>query len=245
MKRPRAFNWLLFGLGSALPACAPLLAPPTPYVPLVRARGEAELHLGAGLSGNELQAAYAATDALVLTAAGNSYRRARAGHRLFAAELGAVRHWQTKPHLSTLLGGGAGVGGGFTGVDNGWWGVKYDRDRYVTYRSRYTYAYLQPALALRDGSGGALTVTTRLSYVVFDRLEATTVYFFGPTVQANRAGQQTMLLQPAIAYWQDVNPIVRWGIQAGAQVELGHHYYASAPPPQILQLSLTLKLPPR
>ena len=57
---------LLLTAAGLLTGCAATLAPHTPYIPVVRDRGQAEARLSTGLNGTELQLGYQLTEHLVL-----------------------------------------------------------------------------------------------------------------------------------------------------------------------------------
>lgn len=102
---------LLTPVAGLLSGCIYTLAPHTPYLPVIRDRGQAEARVSTGLNGSELQLGYQVTDKLVLHAALLSYGRSAAGNKFRSGDLG-LGYYYNSPNGFWRLGMHAGLAHG-------------------------------------------------------------------------------------------------------------------------------------
>ena len=178
-----------------LVGCAPTLAPHSPYIPVLRERGEAEVRLGTGIGGSELQLAYQATDNLVLHGGLLHLGRPNSGRVFRSAELGAGYYYLSPNQIWRLgIHGGFAYGSGKSGSSC------FDCaavDRYSKYSVRYTYAYVQPTVIFMEGERHSWSLAMRVGQTYYHQLNEQRYADRMPEPQLySHAGRSATFVQP-------------------------------------------------
>jgi hypothetical protein len=212
---------LLCACGTGLlSGCAVTLAPHTPYLPLIRDKGQAEARVSTGFSGNELQLGYQVTDKLIVHSAFLTKGRSQNGTRLYSADLG-LGYYYSSPNGFWRFGmhGGLASGGGKSYISGAGFEGSLPTPP-VDYKVRYTYAYVQPTVHLHQGrhtwSFGLRM--SRAYYHQFTRMGADTIG--GVVNTLDYAGAQVPFAQSVLQYGYRVSPLVNLSATAGAQTLL-------------------------
>ena len=237
---------LLIGAG-LLAGCAATLAPHTPYIPVVRDRGQAEARLSTGLNGTELQLGYQLTDHLVLNTSLLSYRYSGKGSGFRSAELGLGYYynspngfWRLGTHAGLSYGRGASGGNGCFEC-----GSADSLSTSSAFDVRYTYAYVQPTAILLDGNR-SWSIGLRVGQTYYHQLnEVRTFSINGRTQAFDYAGRTSTFVQPTFMMsWQ----LQRWlalSSSLGIQGFLGPYTRLNSVSPFVVQVGLHLVVNPR
>ena len=184
-----------------LVGCAPTLAPHTPYLPMLRARGNTEVRVATGFGGSELQLGYQATSRLVLHASLLDYRRLRTGQGFRSGDLG-LGYYYLLPNGFWRLGmhGGLAYGSGTSGSASCFECAA--SSRYSSeYDLRYTYAYLQPTVLMLKDARRTWGFALRLGQTYYHRLsEVRTEDAAGQPQFFTYAGHTSTFVQPVRRY---------------------------------------------
>ncbi|WP_162910827.1 TonB-dependent receptor [Hymenobacter oligotrophus] len=211
--------------------------PHSANVPVLGAKGAAELRGSTGLNGTEVQGAWAATNHLALTAGGLRYASGR-DTRFRSAEVGLGYYAWPGNEVMLAVYAGAGYGSGRAATSG------FEGGRETDIRSRYLRPYIQPTLVWQPTERWHLGLAWQVNQVHYLRLlETTRTSAPTPfTVERNGAGlwqtqHQVMLTS---SYWLSA----RWrlvvrvgGAQAGGQSGV-----AAEPWPLVANLGLTVRL---
>jgi hypothetical protein len=232
---------LLIGAG-LLAGCAVTLAPHTPYIPVVRDRGQAEARLSTGLNGTELQLGYQLTNHLVLNTSLLSYRNPGKGNGFRAAELGLGYHYHS-PNGFWRLGTHAGLsyGRGSSGGNGCFECASADSlSTSSAFDMRYIYAYVQPTAILLDGNR-SWGFGLRVGQTYYQQLnEVRTFSISGRTQTFDYAGRTSTFVQPTFMMsWR----LQRWlalSSSLGIQGFLGPYARLNSINPFVAQASLHL-----
>ncbi|MDQ2794922.1 MAG: hypothetical protein M3Y12_13095 [Bacteroidota bacterium] len=238
MKQPLL---LLIGAG-LLAGCAVTLAPHTPYIPVVRDRGQAEARFSTGLNGTELQLGYQLTEHLVLNTSLLSSRYPGKGNGFRAAELG-LGYYYHSPNGFWLLGTHAGLthGRGASG-GNGCFecGSADSLSTSSAFAVGYMYAYVQPTVILLNGNR-SWGIGMRVGQTYYHQLnEVRTFSSSGRTQVFDYAGHTSTFIQPTfIMSWQ----LQRWlalSSSFGIQGFLGPYTRLNSVNPFVVQVGIHL-----
>ena len=201
--------FLMLGAGW-LSGCVYTLAPHTPYLPVVRDRGQAEARVSTGLNGSELQVGYQLSNKLVLHTALLQFGRAAAGTRFRSGDLG-LGYYYASPNGLWRLGLHAGVahGRGVSGNNSCFECPAPDSTSATsTYAVRYTYGYVQPTALLFAGEQQTWGFGLRIGQGYYHQLERTRTFRLSGEEEAlDYAGQTVTFFQPTVQWSRGVS---RW-----------------------------------
>lgn len=242
MKHPLPFALVFAFL--LLPGCAPTLAPHTPYLPMLRAKGEAEARILSGPLGKEveLQLGYQATDRLVIHTALLRHKHPNYGTYYRSADLGLGYYrplgdgrWRLGLHAGGAYGSGA-SGSAFCPD-------LCDDDS--SFDVRYAYGYLQPTIILHQ-SNVTFGFGLRLARAYYFRMEETQVDLAAPDPQIqviDRAGHQFTFMQPTFQLSFRIRPWLAFSSSLGIQASLSSRNFLDSINPLIGQIGLHIVLP--
>lgn len=193
-------QFLLMAIVGFLAGCAPTLVPHTPYLPLLRAKGQAEARIATGFKGEELQLGYQVTNRLVLHASGLRYERADAGESFRSADIGLGWYWPLAADRWRLgLHGGMAWGKGTSDSSIGFCdGCNEERP---SFKVGYSYAYLQPTVLFLGHSDAKWSAgaALRLGWANYRQLNEIRFDPLGnPASSIDHAGHQAVFLQPMV-----------------------------------------------
>ncbi|MBF9236400.1 hypothetical protein I2I05_03235 [Hymenobacter sp. BT683] len=207
---------LLSCSAGVLSGCAVTLAPHTPYIPVIRDKGQTELAVATGVNGSELKGGYQLTDKLLVHAALLDFGQSRRTNKFRSADLG-LGYYYNSPNGFWRLGmhGGAAYGGGTSNGSEEFENLSPTPGSH--YKVRYTYGYLQPTIIHLQGNqvwGVGLRVA-RAYYHRFAQLRADTLG--GPLATVNYQGRQAAFVQLAFQYSYQVMPWLSASTSFGVQ----------------------------
>lgn len=203
--------------------CTPTLVPHTPYLPMLRDKGQIEARISTGLKGEEMQLGYQATKRLVLHVSGLRYERADAGKSFRSADVGLGYYWplangQWRLGLHGGVARGKGTAEGAGQFCDGCQEVP------PSFRVSYSYLYVQPTALLLNGAedrwsaGAAL----RLGWAHYQQLDELNFDLLGnPTTQIDHSGHQAVFLQPMLQQNFRVLPWLALSSSTGFQFYVG------------------------
>ena len=235
--------FLLLGAGW-LSGCVYTLAPHTPYLPVLRNRGEAEARVGTGIGGSEVQFGYQATDRLVLHTGLLSHGRLAAGYRFRSAEVGAGYYypspngrWRLGMHAGLAYGGGTSGGNGCFECGN---------SPFSKFDVRYAYAYVQPTVLLLENDRYTWGLALMLGHTRYPQLdELRTNPIAGQTVYADHNGHASTFVQPMLQVGYRARRWLTASIKVGSQGFVGAPERLNAANQLVTQASLHLVVGPR
>ncbi len=235
-------KFALLGLAAALLAgCAPTLAPHTPYLPMLRARGNTEVRVATGFGGSELQLGYQATSRLVLHTSLLDYRRLRTGRGFRSVDLG-LGYYYLSPNGFWRLGmhGGLAYGSGTSGSASCFECVA--SNRYSSeYDLRYTYAYLQPTVLMLKDARQTWGFALRVGQTYYHRLsEVRTEGATGQSQFFAYAGHTSTFVQPMLQCIYQVRPWLGLSGRFGVQGCLGPRNVLNNMAPFVVQVGVHL-----
>ena len=212
---------LLAGAAGLLAGCAPTLAPHTPYIPVIREKGQFEARVATGLGGSELQLGYNITNRLVLhTGLLSTGRPARAkGFR--SADLG-LGYYYLSPNGFWRLGlhTGLAYGGGTSGSPSCFECVPGSISS--EYDVRYTYGYVQPTVILLGGARHTWGFALRVGQAYYQQLdEKLTDFASGQTRLVTHPGHTSTFVQPVLQSTYQLLPWLLLSSKFGVQRFLG------------------------
>lgn len=230
---------LLSWAAGALSGCAVTLAPHTPYIPLIQERGQTEVKLSSSVTAKklELQLGYQLTSRVVLHASGLSFSRGKYGTRFGSADLGLGYYFPLR-NERWRLGTHAGLayGGGNSGAD-----LCFDcNGPFVSYKSRYTYAYVQPTAILMDGSQ-SWGLGLRVSQAFFHQLDEkrTELLASGTNTEFfDRSSHTFTLIQPTFQFSRRLRRSVQLSGSVGVQAPISKRSFLDLVNPFVAQASL-------
>jgi len=237
---------LLSVCGAAvLSGCAVNLAPTTPYIPVIQERGQAEVKLSSSITAKqlELQLGYQLTDRVVLHASGLSLSRKKRGTRFGSVDLGLGYYFPLR-NERWRLGTHAGLayGGGDSGAD-----FCFDcNGPLFFYKSRYSYAYLQPTAIFTNGDE-SWGLGLRVSQAYFHQLdeERTEILLSGSGTELfDRSGNTFTFLQPTFQFSQRLRNKIQLSGSVGVQTSISKRSFLDLVNPFIAQVNLHFLIGP-
>lgn len=236
---------LLLVMGSGLLwGCASTLAPHTPYLPVIRDRGQAEARVSTGLNGSEMQVGYQITDKLVLHAALLDFGAVRPNpaSRFQSADMG-LGYYYNSPNGIWRLGmhAGAAYGRG-NSTAGGCFDCRPDSlDNSSSFAVRYTYGYVQPTVIFQEDDRRTWGLGLRIGQVYYHQLDEVRTFLISRKVQRfDYAGRTSTFIQPTFQYSYKLSRLLTVSGTFGSQTFLENFKAVGGINPLIGQLGVHL-----
>ena len=235
----------IIALGTGLLAgCTVTLAPHTPYLPVLRGRGEAEARVGTGIGGSEVQLGYQATDRLVLHTGLLSYGRRAAGTYFRSADAGAGYYypfpngrWRLGLHAGLAYGSGTSGGNGCFECGN---------SSFSKFDVRYAYAYVQPTVLLLEDARCTWGLAVMVGQTYYSRLdELRTNPATGQVLFSAHGGHTSTFVQPIFQFSYQARRWLTLSTKVGSQRFVGPPERLNATGQLVAQAGLHFVVGPR
>ena len=227
-----------------LAGCTVTLAPHTPYLPVLRSRGEAEAHVGTGIGGSEVQLGYQATDRLVLHTGLLSYGRRTAGTHFLSADAGAGYYYPS-PNGRWRLGMHAGLAYG-SGTSGGNGCFECGSSSFSKFDVRYAYAYVQPTVLLLEDARCTWGLAVMVGHTYYSQLdELRTNPTTNQVVFSAHGGHTSTFVQPMFQFSYQARRWLTLSTKVGSQGFVGPPERLDATGRLVAQVALHFVVGPR